>query len=505
MDELSDNIIKHDKFDKSSYDEVYEESKTLNETVHENKEKLKTVEKLAEDFYYSMYKYVPKKFPEEEISDKYLHNQNIVDKAMETKEYENLRTYTKLKEFESAIATTTLINKMMEELSDEDLEKMNEQTEQAELNEKLIEETKNSIEGYKQIEKQAGNLPNKLKVRMDYDKNTLKKLQKDQQVLKKQMQDTSDKMSQDVRMALRKGMEDAEKDAKDFSDFCTGWGSEAGTPTKMPFREKIKLAEQLRNSHKLKQIAEIVGRMKRLAIAKQKSKTTKIPEEIIDVEIGNNLDRILPSELVLLAMPETELVFLKKYTNNELLQYKMSGKERVGRGPIVVCVDNSGSMSGQREIWSKAVALGLLHLAIQQKRHFACIHFGSTVGRTIKFTPKEDSNERLKKIIEMCEYFEGGGTDFQEPIDEAFEVITRSDDYKKADLVMITDGECDVNDDWLEDYLGNKKIMELKTISVNLGGYESEVLNKLSDIVIPVEELTTDDTKVAGEVFSLIR
>ena len=43
----------------------------------------------------------------------------------------------------------------------------------------------------------------------------------------------------------------------------------------------------------------------------------------------------------------------------------------------------------------------------------------------------------------MAEYFPGGGTDFQSPIDAAIELL-EDKKLKRGDIVVITDGECQV-------------------------------------------------------------
>jgi Mg-chelatase subunit ChlD len=58
-----------------------------------------------------------------------------------------------------------------------------------------------------------------------------------------------------------------------------------------------------------------------------------------------------------------------------LMQFKLEGKEKEGKGPLIVCIDNSGSMAGEREEWAKGFALGLLTIAKKQKREFCIIHF----------------------------------------------------------------------------------------------------------------------------------
>jgi uncharacterized protein with von Willebrand factor type A (vWA) domain len=51
-------------------------------------------------------------------------------------------------------------------------------------------------------------------------------------------------------------------------------------------------------------------------------------------------------------------------------------------------------------------------------------------------------------IIELAEYFPGG-TDFNS-LDKASELLNLSK-FKRGDVVFITDGECDVGEDWLKD------------------------------------------------------
>lgn len=99
-------------------------------------------------------------------------------------------------------------------------------------------------------------------------------------------------------------------------------------------------------------------------------------DEIHTVGIGNDLSRVLPAELVQLRHPLMKGEFKPRFIEGKLMQYELKGTEKQGKGPIIVCCDNSGSMSGDREVWSKAVALALLEVATMQKRAFVCIHFG---------------------------------------------------------------------------------------------------------------------------------
>ena len=73
-------------------------------------------------------------------------------------------------------------------------------------------------------------------------------------------------------------------------------------------------------------------------------------------------------------------------------------------------MDESYSMDGQPEIWAKAVAMGLLEIAIAQKRDFAAIHFSGDSNPNnlhVDYFYKEQPYN-IEKILAFCEYFDGG-------------------------------------------------------------------------------------------------
>src|SRR5207249_4537867 len=82
-----------------------------------------------------------------------------------------------------------------------------------------------------------------------------------------------------------------------------------------------------------------------------------------------------------------------------------------GRGPMIVCLDGSGSMEGEKEIWSKAVALTLLEIARRQRRLFRFICFSSadTPLFTLDLNPRERHEVQEDRALDVAEYFPGGG------------------------------------------------------------------------------------------------
>lgn len=262
----------------------------------------------------------------------------------------------------------------------------------------------------------------------------------------------------------------AEDEVSDMQDAFSalGWGLEGSTGAQAgSIEDKIKLAQMLSREDKLKQIIKQAGGLKRIAARKQSTKMTGARNSIESVETGRDLARVLPNELLALREPALAPLFAKKFVDSQLLQYKMGGKEQTTQGPIVVCIDGSGSMAGDEEIWAKAVMLAVLGIATTQKRHFRVIHYSSNVTRVDDFKPKERDN---KKLLATLAHFPSGGTDWQHPLDSAVQCIKGEKNYKKADIVLITDGYCDVCPEWLEQFQKQQQELGFTLYGIQIGG-----------------------------------
>ncbi len=168
----------------------------------------------------------------------------------------------------------------------------------------------------------------------------------------------------------------------------------------------------------------------------------------------------------------------------------MQGKETKGKGPIIICIDNSGSMAGEREAWAKGFALGLLTIARKQKRNFAIIHFGNaTELKTFTFDKKVNSEELL---IALSHFF-GGGTNFERPLREAMSLMYEENSIlKKADIVFVTDGECSMGPESSKFYTGNKEKLQFKPYGV-LIQTSTETLPFPTDTTFQLDALQNDD------------
>lgn len=154
------------------------------------------------------------------------------------------------------------------------------------------------------------------------------------------------------------------------------------------------------------------------------------------------------------------------------------------------------SMSGNPEIWAKGVAMGLLETARNQKRDLYIIHFSD--GRKAKNLKVNNFNKanhhNVTELLDFANYFEGGGTVFQPALDKARELIGTDKNYKKADIVFVTDGQSAVSNKWLKEFneWKNKEKVHVISILINEGGWGasdatlkefSTKVHKLTDVM----------------------
>lgn len=212
-------------------------------------------------------------------------------------------------------------------------------------------------------------------------------------------------------------------------------GNEAGEHMGSIDVDQVKrLIRSLKAQPQLKRIADLAGKMKRIAATKRRTKVVHGADEVTDVEVGADLGRLLPSEAVKLMHPALKMVLMRDLTERNALQYRLEGRDTKGKGPLVVLTDKSGSMFGNRDVWATAVALALLSEAQREGRTFALIPFDHRVMNTYVVKRGETLPEQALFVPA------DGGTDINAAMVAGLGVIEQEPGLKKADIVLITDG-----------------------------------------------------------------
>lgn len=186
----------------------------------------------------------------------------------------------------------------------------------------------------------------------------------------------------------------------------------------------------------VERVARLAGRMHVALRGHMARRVVGMPEEVYSVTQGNDVARLLPSELVLFSEPLLELVVLERLATRRAAQYAVRGSARATKGPLVLVLDESSSMAGARSTWAKAAAVALSRIAMRERRPAAVVHFSSSA--VPRMLPPNDA----AAVTALVRHFLGGGTAIGLALHVGVEqVVTLAGRGKNgADIVVISDG-----------------------------------------------------------------
>ncbi|MFI8948251.1 VWA domain-containing protein [Streptomyces sp. NPDC053750] len=316
-----------------------------------------------------------------------------------------------------------------------------------------------------------------------------------------------------VRAAARNATATAAGAAREEAALMRAWGVGPGELERMPFDRRARLAERLRTG-RLARWADLIGRFRQMADGERARKVENATGELVGVTLGDDLSRVIPSELANLGLPALRAVFAARYAAGELMLYDSQGEQTTGKGAVIACVDTSHSMyeAGPggitREAWAKACALALLDQARHAGRDFVGILFSAADKlQVFRFPAGEPAG--TAQVLDFAETFLGGGTSYQRPLTAARELLEEEfDDAARArgDIVMITDDDCGVTEDWMRGWNEAKHRLGFRVFGVAVGAPRvaeaDSVLDALCDNLRCVEDLT--DVHAAADLFRLI-
>ena len=512
--------VNHDKWDKEDYDAIVDEIKELEVAGNQLADFAPTGGPAMGDTFHSLKKALVKTKPEGEIRPSHLVNKVVADEFQQLKEYEELRMHTTGDVVSAGLGCVTMEPKLevlFDKLRDQqqmlaELEAMAAQAEgmdeemdglDAMMAQALADGNEGDAQDYQQQKEAIQEALDRLKEQMDAAADKI-----DEQIAEK-----VPKVKEIVKEAVNEALEQAEN----LDSLDSTWGLDPGMLQALPAQRRIELAKKF-NTDKFKRIAELLGAMQRLAIGEQQKKVTTAREEIYDVETGDDLTRVLPIEMLAMDDVDLEIVFFNKLMERNLLQYKLRGEEKIAKGDIICCIDDSGSMGGEREPWAKAVALALLAICKLQNRGFTGIHFGSP-GETKSYefdkkdwsanTRYERGNaapqvephlDQLEAVISFAETFFNSGTDFMTPLSKSVDRLRSQYDSAgavKGDIVFITDGQCGVSDEWMKEFKASQEEMGFRVWGVVIGGNpSSEPLRTICDNRVFTIKNLLDGTEV---------
>ncbi|MEM6633860.1 MAG: VWA domain-containing protein [Bacteroidota bacterium] len=220
--------------------------------------------------------------------------------------------------------------------------------------------------------------------------------------------------------------------------------------------------ELLADEASIRELADMLGKMRQAELQTEEEQfdrvierqqwlqDTSLKSEIVGIQEGNDLNTVLSSEVSLLSDPDTETVFFKKYADKSLLTLKYDDQElttsehhftetfqqvkKKEKGPFILCVDTSDSMSGRPEQIAKVLCFAILKMAAEDNRRAFLINFSTG----IQVIDLYDIAQSLDTIAQFLKMSFQAGTDISLALYEAFRQLDSSK-YTDADVLVISD------------------------------------------------------------------
>lgn len=339
-------------------------------------------------------------------------------------------------------------------------------------------------------------------------KDSLEQAEQSKEELIQQMQQKASKEKQDAK-------------AKEKLLESITWGSDASNLiSALDDQDILKVLEKIQKNPTLNQVFNFAGGIQQALNGMPKMGAVPHLEEITAVGQGDDLEALFPEEYAKLAIPSLKSLFGLGLAAKTLSQYTSQGKLPRKCGPMVLCVDVSGSMEGSRAHFASGVVLVALKLARKQQREAAVIFFDGVVQKTFYFQSKSSD---LEKMMKVCTFHTGGGTDWEAPlraaqglisgtkytdkelakllavsVEEANFISKNRKSLKNSSIIFITDGYCYLHDEFIKEYKETSKKNKVETISVGIGCGcgEVEKLQEFSNSVINIENIDLNDVSV---------
>jgi uncharacterized protein with von Willebrand factor type A (vWA) domain len=222
------------------------------------------------------------------------------------------------------------------------------------------------------------------------------------------------------------------------------------------------------------------------------------PGEVQGIKHSADLARMLASEAAMVRHPQLHRLWQARFAEAQLLTYESQAvlteyrlqpdaqrhtaaaphSEPLGMGPIIICLDTSGSMHGAPENVAKACVLQALRSAHAGGRACRLLAFGGKgelLEQDLSLTPNG-----LNLFLDVMGQSFDGGTDVQTPLERAIALV-QTQAMALADILIVSDGEFGVTPATL-DLLQDCKIrLGLRVHSILIGDRETMGLREVSD------------------------
>jgi uncharacterized protein with von Willebrand factor type A (vWA) domain len=502
--------VESDRFDEMTWREVTGQATAVRELIGDLSERHDYAADLVRDMFLAAYKASPVLRPAADMNPSRLVNRQAIAGLLDTPEFAGLRQQTVGEPYASAMAVLAQAEAMRRML--EQARQAQQAADEAARAKQEEQDAAAAVgEAIEQAAAQAGEdgtVPDEAAEAVQRAIGRAEQAGERAQAAAKAISQALAGAAPGMRASGRAGAQQAAEGARDEAALMAAWGVGPGELQRMDFETRRRLAERLR-SGRMSQFIELIGRFRQMAAGQRARKMERVPGELVGIETGDDLGRLIPSELAALGVPAMRAVFTARYAEGRLFVYEQRGETEAGQGAIVCCVDCSGSMGSPQggisgEAWAKACALAMLDQARAARRDFAGILF-SSAGEINVFRFPAAEPPRIADVVDFAEFFWGGGTNFEEPLAAAAELLAaeyNADGKMRGDIALITDGVCAVSEEWMRSWNERKAALGFRVFGIQIGTAPGAVMEALSDNVRSIEDLA--ETEGAAGIFRVV-
>ncbi len=297
-----------------------------------------------------------------------------------------------------------------------------------------------------------------------------------------------------------------------------GWDLSKGILATAGWRDFIAYRKLIRDHPQLKKVISILGQKQQTVSAYKRSRITsdntliaeekpikiKSPLSTQGVTRSGDIARMLPQEAAFLGHPKLHMLWHVRRAENALLSYQVEGvlsdhqpdiptseknhpySSSSGtrkKGPIILCIDTSGSMHGEPEQLAKAICLEVIRQAARLGQ--PCLLFAfSGPGQLLEQSLSFDQ-DGLRAIIRFLQQTFHGGTDIREPFARALEKITERH-WQHADILLVSDGRFPVPEHLTTKLADAQKREGLRVFGITVGHWSSSSMEAVCQMVYRV-------------------
>jgi uncharacterized protein with von Willebrand factor type A (vWA) domain len=297
-----------------------------------------------------------------------------------------------------------------------------------------------------------------------------------------------------VLKRVSRALAEATKEVEEAREAAAALGMGPGAPGSNDPRAIAALYRRVRSDPTLRRVCELAGRYRRVAQSKQRHKAVHGMDDVVGVVTDGDLGRLLPHELAKLAVPEFEDDTLRRLVERQTMCREYAGVEPVAKGPIIVSVDESGSMEGEKAHTAKALALALAWVARRQRRWVALVAYSGDSGERLLALPPGRWDEAA--LMDWLAGFIGRGSSLDVPVREMphyYEQLRAP--AGATDVIFITDALCRIAPGLRDQFNAWKQQVRARLITLVIASTPGD-LAAISDEVHQVDSLAATEAGV---------